>query len=288
MVHLITTFRASRFAIATTVALVCLVACVGAVALLGGSASATAKSEVAKAPSESIRPSDSVRAHAHSGDLGVPGMTEQQLRDFETATLGPEHAAEHAAMRRDTRLSEVAQIDPEPTRNTAIAAAAAAGEPEDVGRWDASATINFNVVAIHAAMLPTGKVMLFSYPKRRLVENSAQAWLWDPATERSPRKDPPLWRDPADGMIKPANIWCAGQTFTADGRAGRVRRQPALPGRHRIDYKGLNKVYTFNPFNETWTEQPDMAPRALVSDRRPAARRAHPDPQRARRDAAPA
>ena len=25
-----------------------------------------------------------------------------------------------------------------------------------------------------------------------------------------------------------------------------------------MDYKGLDKVYTFNPFNETWTEQPDM------------------------------
>ena len=24
------------------------------------------------------------------------------------------------------------------------------------------------------------------------------------------------------------------------------------------DFKGLNKAYTFNPFNETWTEQPDM------------------------------
>ena len=24
------------------------------------------------------------------------------------------------------------------------------------------------------------------------------------------------------------------------------------------DWKGLNKVYTFNPWNETWTEQPDM------------------------------
>jgi len=26
----------------------------------------------------------------------------------------------------------------------------------------------------------------------------------------------------------------------------------------RANYAGLNKVYTFNPFNETWTEQPDM------------------------------
>ena len=24
------------------------------------------------------------------------------------------------------------------------------------------------------------------------------------------------------------------------------------------NFKGLNKVYTFNPWNESWTEQPDM------------------------------
>ena len=48
--------------------------------------------------------------------------------------------------------------------------------------------------------------------------NTAQAWLWDPATGATKRVDPPLWRDPGDGQLKPANIWCAGQTFTADGR----------------------------------------------------------------------
>ena len=71
------------------------------------------------------------------------------------------------------------------------------------------------------------------------------------------RVDPPLWRDPGDGQLKPANIWCAGQTFTADGRlvvfGGNMRFSEGT-----VDYKGLNKVYTFNPFNESWTEQPDM------------------------------
>ena len=40
--------------------------------------------------------------------------------------------------------------------------------------------------------------------------------------------------------------------------AGGVRRQPATSQKVRWTYKGLNKIYTFNPFNETWTEQPDM------------------------------
>ena len=132
------------------------------------------------------------------------------------------------------------------------------------GRW--AAPFSIPVMGIHAALLPTGKVMWFSYPRNPAPRhggggvndpNTAQAWLWDPATGGTRRVDPPLWRDPADGQLKPANIWCAGQTFTADGRlvvfGGNLRFSE--PG---VDFKGLNKVYTFNPWNETWTEQPDM------------------------------
>ena len=111
------------------------------------------------------------------------------------------------------------------SRASVQAAAALAGPPDQVGRWGAPFSIP--VVAVHAAMLPTGKVMWFSYRKNPAPAgggeaprspNTAQAWLWDPATGATKRVDPPLWRDPADGVLKPANIWCAGQTFTADGR----------------------------------------------------------------------
>ena len=87
--------------------------------------------------------------------------------------------------------------------------------------------------------------------------NTAQAWLWNPATGNTKRVDPPLWRDPGDGQLKPANIWCARPDLHGRRAAGRLRRQPALL-EGPVDFKGLNKVYTFNPWNETWTEQPDM------------------------------
>jgi hypothetical protein len=258
MGHLNRTSGVFRIALAAAVGLVCLVTSAGIALLLGGGPPATAGAQsarVAKAPSESI-PSESIRSHNHSGDLGVPGMTEQELRDFETATLGPEHAAEHAALRRALRVREANPVDPEPTRNAAVAAAAAAGDPADVGRWDASATVDFAVVAIHAAMLPTGKVMIFSYPKSP-EQNSAQAWLWDPATGQKVRRDPPLWLDPKDGVMKAANIWCSGHTFTADGELVVFGGNLEFPNGTKT-YKGLNKVYTFNPFTETWKEQPDM------------------------------
>ena len=37
------------------------------------------------------------------GSLGVRGVSEKRLREFETAVLGPQHAAEHAKMRRLVR-----------------------------------------------------------------------------------------------------------------------------------------------------------------------------------------
>ena len=114
-------------------------------------------------------------------------------------------------------------------------------------------------------MLPTGKVMWFSYPKNPSVRhggdgpaspNTAQAWLWDPATGQQTRVDPPLWRDPADGQLKPANIWCAGQSFTADGRSWWWAATCAYSSTHQQDFKGLNKVYTFNPFTRPGPSSP--------------------------------
>ncbi|HEX7060006.1 MAG TPA: galactose oxidase-like domain-containing protein, partial [Solirubrobacterales bacterium] len=64
-------------------------------------------------------------------------------------------------------------------------------------------------------------------------------------------------KDPVDGQMKPANIWCSGQSMLADGRVLVTGGNLSYDG-SGLDFKGLNKVYTFNPWNETWTEQPDM------------------------------
>jgi hypothetical protein len=201
-------------------------------------------------------------SHAARVSSGVPGMSERELREIDTITLGPAHAAEHAEMRAAWRAQRKeggqAADDPQVRARLVAAAAAeaAADDPAEVGRWDFSATVTFPIIAIHAVMLPTGKVMEFSFPKDPYV-NSAQAWLWDPATGALTRRDPPLYRDPIDGQMKPANIWCSGHTFTADGELVVFGGNLDFPTADK-DYKGLNKVYTFNPWTETWREQPDM------------------------------
>jgi hypothetical protein len=185
----------------------------------------------------------------HGGS--VPGMSESELRDVETATLGAEHAREHALMREALREQTKAGALAEPERReiAAVAAAEAADVPADVGRWLAQ-KYEMPIVAIHAALLPTGKVMIFSYPTYPDRPNNAEAWLWDPANPTAP----PVAKNPPGK----ANIWCAGQTFAANGElvvfGGNLDYESPSQ-----TWKGLDQVFTFNPWNETWTTQPKMA-----------------------------
>jgi hypothetical protein len=250
---------APRIALAAAVGVLSVLAALGvAIALSGGSAASGA---IAKVP-PNVPGATALNPERVGHGQSVPGMTEHQLREFEIATLGPGHAREHALMRRAMREGERVREELGPSKP--LARIAAAGPASEVGEWDPSATVTFGVVAIHAAMLPTGKVLIFSYPKDPL-ENSTRVYLWDPENDpegtNMERKDPPLWLDPKDGQMKAANIWCAGQTFTADGELvvfGGNLEFPDPNATPATDYKGLNKVYTFNPFDETWTEQPDM------------------------------
>ena len=242
------TLLRSRLALAGTVAVACLGGGLG-IALLSSSGPPSA-SAAGSAP-----------AHGHSRQAGVPGMSERELRAFETATLGPEHARQHAEMRRELRLRPE-KPSPEPAervQRAATIAAAAVGTPAEIGRWNFDATVTFPIVAIHAALLPTGKVMVFSYPQVPEWKNSAEAYLWDPATGHVTRKDPPLWLDPKDGVLKPANIWCAGQTFTADGElvvfGGNLDFESG-PTELEGPQQGLH-VRSLRA--RTWHEQPDMA-----------------------------
>ena len=188
-------------------------------------------------------------------DAGAP--SEAQLRAFEEEVLGPEHAAEHAQARAYARSA-----DAEESASTRAITPTASGNPALDGRWGPSFKIP--VIAVHAVMLPTGKVMWFSYPRNAARDvgdpnapNTAQAWLWDPANGDVERVDPPDFRDPVDGKLKPANIWCAAQGLTADGRVVVVGGNLDYTTEDG-NFKGLDMVFTFNPWNETWTRQPDM------------------------------
>jgi hypothetical protein len=85
----------------------------------------------------------------------------------------------------------------------AVFAAASTPAPEaTLGRWDRP--FSTPVTAIHLALLPSNKVVLWGEP--------GQPWIWDPSTYPA---------DPASGYTEvptATELFCAGHTWLADGR----------------------------------------------------------------------
>ena len=169
---------------------------------------------------------------------------EARLRRLESRLLGSEHAAEHAQVRARIRRVKTARqraglrpLLPRSSRPRAGLRSQALGDPAQVGRW--GTPTNVPVVAVHAILLPTGKVMMVQQDT-----NGGVAYIWDPVTGQGHRADPP------------ANIWCGGQVYLADGRLLFIGGTLSFNGGQ--NYSGLNQLYIFDPTTETWTRQVDM------------------------------
>lgn len=115
---------------------------------------------------------------------------------------------------------------------------ALAQTPAEDGQW--SAPFPLPLIAIHSAMLPTGKVLLFS------AEHGVpgiHGWLLEPQSLGLTNVQPP------DGW----NPDCAGHSFLADGRllvaGGTLSFNPLL---------GPKRAYLFDPFEESWIRIEDM------------------------------
>jgi hypothetical protein len=212
-------------------------------------------------------------------EIGVPGLSEAQLHAYEDEVLGPEHAAEHAAERRDERrkLHRWEALTPQQQRNRwhhqqeasrAFAKETAARAPaSEIGRWTHAPFALPNSYAIHSVMLPTGKVLYWGFPAE--PPNVGNGTLWDPSKGYGPdafTDVPPPVVDP-DGPAGPqtpvvAPIYCSGPSFLADGEVlvtgGNLVYPQGVTDPAYSDWAGLNRAFTFNPWTETWTEQPQM------------------------------
>jgi hypothetical protein len=118
---------------------------------------------------------------------------------------------------------------------------AAAANPAATGAW--TAPFNLTLVSIHAVMLHTGKVLLFSWPNNTV---GSDAVLWDPASGGITRIALTYQRD----------VFCGGTTVLKDGRvfiAGGHVYQGALQ-----PTQGVTNTTIFDPASNSWTEGPTM------------------------------
>ncbi|MEU6506248.1 galactose oxidase early set domain-containing protein [Streptomyces sp. NPDC046942] len=127
----------------------------------------------------------------------------------------------------------------------------------------------------HVALLPTGKVLLFSFeavednPNKETAptqvigrQNAGRAYVWTPP---APDDDtgtgtfkavPPPTVDMDDGLNepRPAPIFCAGHAYLPNGMVGIFGGN--LGGNHGT---GAHLAFVFDPWTETWHRQQDMA-----------------------------
>ena len=204
------------------------------------------------------------------------GEQERELRAYETTALGPEHAAEHAAEREAERKmlaswnamtpAEQDRAADEYRQQVAETTAATAGDPAQVGAWT-TAPFPIPNYAIHSVVLPTGKVLFWGYPP--IVgghrDNIGKASIWDPSQGTGPSSlhevPPPQIDVDGDGDTEAAPIYCSGQSFLSNGDvlvAGGNLVWASDPGDDFTLFAGHNRAFTFDPFNEKWTEQPRM------------------------------
>jgi hypothetical protein len=103
-------------------------------------------------------------------------------------------------------------------------------DPALVGQWGNLMT--WPAVSVHAAMMPSGKVLFWEY--------HGQTQLWDRLTNTMTDVSDPTF-----------NAFCAGHAFLADGRL-------LVVGGHIANGVGLPNAAVYDAATDTWTNLPAM------------------------------
>jgi hypothetical protein len=123
-------------------------------------------------------------------------------------------------------------------------ATVAVWEDHPAGRWEVQGEVP-GMVPIHAALLPTGKVLFFAGQLDDYNNvNQDVTQVWDPA-----RGFTSVTMDPR------RNLFCSHHCFLADGTL-LVAGGNAFPG--WFAWGADHDVHTFDPFTETWQRFADM------------------------------
>lgn len=128
-----------------------------------------------------------------------------------------------------------------------------------LGEWQKTFTLNN--VAIHATLLPNGKILYWGRRKDptnetshdSLNEKETLAYIWDPTSinTANPNGVTKQASKPKDSKGRTVNLFCSGHILLPDGRV-------LVVGGHIIDGHGLKQACIYNPGDDTWTAQDPM------------------------------
>src|SRR3954471_5387115 len=122
-------------------------------------------------------------------------------------------------------------VPPSPALSAApLSAELAAAAAVNSGQW--GSVLQWPGVAVHAAMMPSGKVLFWDY--------TAKTQLWDPVANTLTDVSDPAF-----------NAFCSGYAFLADGRL-------FVAGGHIENGVGLPNAAIYDSATDTWTNVPDM------------------------------
>jgi galactose oxidase-like protein/glyoxal oxidase-like protein len=114
-----------------------------------------------------------------------------------------------------------------------------------VGQW--SPPFSWPNVAIHTTLLPTGKVLSYSYPQDSSYVGQSESWLWNPANSQV--TEVPV----ANGT----NIFCSGHALQPDGKL--VSFGGTDPDSPQPTFWGQAEVNRFNPTSQVWSLRTTMS-----------------------------
>lgn len=124
-----------------------------------------------------------------------------------------------------------------PAEGPALAGAVTHESASTVGAW--GAPIELGIVGIHAVMLPTGEVMLFTL--RGDYQQGTDVRIYDPADGSVTAANPPGKRD----------MFCSGTAILPDGRV-------FIVGGALTDQVGVKLTNVFDPVSRTWSGAPPL------------------------------
>jgi hypothetical protein len=168
------------------------------------------------------------------------------------------------------QTGHVTSLSPEAAAAASADPLAAGADPATEGSWK-RLPFSSEVLAVHAALLPTGKVVFsagsgnsdFRFNDPSFGDTALRNWtsvVWDPTISPPAGQDPEFFHPATvhDAQGKVLDLFCGGETLLTDGRVLSTGGTLAYDGGGKR-FAGRPDTMAFSPVTEQWTVLRPMA-----------------------------